>query len=133
MREAYEATLFAAGVDLVFAGHVHAYERSYRTFNNARNAAGPYFITIGDGGNREGLADKWISPQAATSAFRQASYGHGEMEVLNATHMHWTWHQNPDLEPTIADDLWIIKGQSWELEHAQQHTGVTSRPQFRRA
>jgi len=50
-------------------------------------------ITIGDGGNREGLAAKWNSPQPAWSAFRQASYGHGELEVVNATALHWTWHQ----------------------------------------
>jgi len=62
-------------------------------FNNAPNPAGPYYITIGDGGNREGLASNWISPQPAISAFRQASYGHGQLEVVNATHMHWSWHQ----------------------------------------
>jgi hypothetical protein len=28
---------------------------------------------------------------------------------MNATHALWTWHQNPDLEPKIADQLWIVK------------------------
>ena len=89
---------------------MHAYERSYRARNLKRDPAGPYFITIGDGGNREGLASVWL-PQPEWSAFRQASYGHGELQTINATHMHWTWHQNPDLEPTVADELWIVKGQ----------------------
>jgi hypothetical protein len=52
----------------------------------------------------------WL-PQPEWSAFRQASYGHGELIVFNATHTKWEWHQNPDLEPTVADEAWIIKGQ----------------------
>ena len=150
-----------------------AYERSFRTYLNESNAAAPYYITIGDGGcawarrggapallptphhrpaprrNREGLAATWSSPQPAWSAFRQASYGHGELEVPNATHMHWTWHQNPDvsvcavpmssversrlttrdcslqLEPVIADEFWIVKGQS------ASGTPATASPRFR--
>lgn len=66
----YEAPFYKAGVDLCFSGHVHgafepvkacqnfhppnpphaAYERSFRTYLNASDAAAPYYITIGDGG-----------------------------------------------------------------------------------
>ena len=67
-------------------------------------------FTIGDGGNREGLATKWLA-ETPVSAYRMATYGHGELTVVNATHAFWAWHQNPDLEPTIADSLWIVKGQ----------------------
>jgi len=64
------------------------------------------------------------------SAYRQASYGHGELQVFNATHMLWQWHQNPDLEPVVADQLWVVKGQSWEAEHTK--VGTTGVPVFRR-
>jgi predicted MPP superfamily phosphohydrolase len=67
MRVNFENVLYNAGVDLVLAGHVHgpslhcsctvgfnifiiyiaAYERFYRVHNNAKNSAGPYYITIG--------------------------------------------------------------------------------------
>jgi acid phosphatase type 7 len=87
MRQSMETMLYKANVDLVLAGHVHAYERCYRSYNFQRDPNGPYYITIGDGGNREGLATKWESPQPVWSAFRQASYGHGELQVFNATHM----------------------------------------------
>jgi hypothetical protein len=40
------------------------------------------YITIGDGGNREGLATKWLA-QTPVSAYRMATYGHGELEVVN--------------------------------------------------
>jgi hypothetical protein len=88
-----------------------AYERTDRTYNYTKaGPTAPYYVTIGDGGNREGLADTWMDPQPAWSAFRLASYGHGELQVMNATHTLWTWHQNPDLEPTVADSLWVVKG-----------------------
>jgi len=41
MRVAVEPTLQAAGVDVIFAGHVHAYERSFRANNMAVNSSGP--------------------------------------------------------------------------------------------
>lgn len=36
MLEAMEEVLFQHGVDAVFAGHVHAYERGHRTYKCAR-------------------------------------------------------------------------------------------------
>jgi hypothetical protein len=79
-----------------------AYERSHRVFQEKLDVTGPYYITIGDGGNREGLSTDWLSPQPVWSAFRQASYGHGELTVFNSTHMHWDWHQNPDVSTSAA-------------------------------
>jgi hypothetical protein len=89
-RIVLEALFYTAGVDAVFAGHVHAYERNHRAYNNKRDAKGPVYITIGDGGNREGLASKWI-PQTPVSAFREATYGHGEITCINATTVMWAW------------------------------------------
>ncbi|KAK6149298.1 hypothetical protein DH2020_016823 [Rehmannia glutinosa] len=58
MMAAMEPLLHAAGVDVMFAGHVHAYERSKRVFNGRSDPCGAVHITIGDGGNSEGLAHK---------------------------------------------------------------------------
>jgi hypothetical protein len=110
MQEAIEDTLYDAKVDLVFSGHVHSYERSCQVYQYKCTAGAPYYINIGDGGNKEGLASDWVKPQPEWSAFRQASYGHGELNVVNSTHTLFQWHQNNDLSPVIADELWIIKG-----------------------
>lgn len=48
MQAAIEDTLYAAKVDLVFSGHVHAYERSCRVYKYACVADAPYYITIGE-------------------------------------------------------------------------------------
>eukprot|EP00252_Welwitschia_mirabilis_P009066 TRINITY_DN2135_c0_g1_i1.p1 TRINITY_DN2135_c0_g1~~TRINITY_DN2135_c0_g1_i1.p1 ORF type:complete len:429 (+),score=80.94 TRINITY_DN2135_c0_g1_i1:160-1446(+) len=107
MMEAMEPLIYAAKADIVFAGHVHAYERSARVYKKALDSCGPLHITIGDGGNREGLASSFINPQPQWSVFREASFGHGELKVVNATHAHWSWHRNDYDESVQADEVWI--------------------------
>ncbi|CAL5067593.1 unnamed protein product [Urochloa decumbens] len=109
MREAMERLLFDARVDVVFAGHVHAYERFTRVYNNEANPCGPVYITIGDGGNREGLAFDFEKNHklAPLSVMREASFGHGRLRVLNATTAHWAWHRNADAESVVRDELWL--------------------------
>ncbi|XP_041008791.1 protein XRI1-like isoform X4 [Juglans microcarpa x Juglans regia] len=59
MRVAMEELLYSYGVDIVFNGHVHAYERSNRVYNYSLDPCGPVYITVGDGGNREKMAIKY--------------------------------------------------------------------------
>jgi hypothetical protein len=56
MRQTYEPLLYRFGVDLVFNGHVHAYERSKPVFNWTLDDCGPMHVTVGNAGNDEGLA-----------------------------------------------------------------------------
>jgi acid phosphatase type 7 len=107
MLAAMEDMLYAARVDAVFAGHVHAYERFARVYNGRADQCGPVYVTIGDGGNRERLAEMFFDPQPAISEFREASFGHGRIEVVNTTHAVWTWHRNDDDEAVVADHVWI--------------------------
>ncbi|CAO2147670.1 unnamed protein product [Urochloa humidicola] len=107
MRGAMEEVLYGARVDVVFAGHVHAYERFERVYGGKEDPCAPVYVTVGDGGNREGLAGKYVDPQSGVSAFREASFGHGRLEVVNATHALWAWHRNDDDQPVVADQVWI--------------------------
>ncbi|XP_058209332.1 purple acid phosphatase 18 [Rhododendron vialii] len=107
MMAAMEPLLYAAGVDITFAGHVHAYERSKRVYSGRSDPCGAVHITVGDGGNREGLATKYITPQPKWSVYREASFGHGELRIVNATHAFWSWHRNDDDEPVRSDQIWI--------------------------
>ncbi|GAU28657.1 hypothetical protein TSUD_159390 [Trifolium subterraneum] len=56
MRVQMEDLLYKHGVDIVFNGHVNAYERSNRVYNYTLDPCGPVYITVGDGGNREKIA-----------------------------------------------------------------------------
>ncbi|MFQ6649196.1 hypothetical protein Gotur_023238 [Gossypium turneri] len=113
---AYERTY---KVDVVFAGHVHAYERTERISNIAYNIvnglctpvkdqSAPVYITIGDGGNIEGLANNMTEPQPAYSAYREASFGHAVFDIKNKTHAYYSWHRNQDGYAVEADSMWFF-------------------------
>ncbi|KAK2995586.1 hypothetical protein RJ640_000062 [Escallonia rubra] len=107
MRKAMEEMLYKARVDLVFAGHVHAYERFTRVYNNGADPCGPIYMTIGDGGNREGLAMTFENPSPSISLFREPSFGHGRLRMHNHTHAHWSWHRNNDSDSVVGDEVWL--------------------------
>ena len=109
MRSTMESLLYQYGVDMVFAGHVHAYERSLRVYQGRLNSLGPVYINIGDGGNREGLSSEYIKPSPKWSAFREPSFGMGVLNVLNSTHAVWQWHRNQDGDMVIADSVDIVR------------------------
>ncbi|XP_023767327.1 purple acid phosphatase 23 [Lactuca sativa] len=146
MRLEMEELLYEYHVDIVFSGHVHAYERMNRVYNYSLDPCGPVYITIGDGGNIEKVdvefADepgKCPSPsdnipefggvchtnftsgpakgkfcwdkQPEWSAFRESSFGHGILEVVNSTYALWTWHRNQDIykENDIGDQIYIVR------------------------
>ncbi|GMN46814.1 hypothetical protein TIFTF001_015991 [Ficus carica] len=107
MMATMEPLLYDASVDIVLAGHVHAYERTKRVNNGLPDPCGAVHITIGDGGNKEGLAHHYQNPQPKWSEFREASFGHGELTMVNSTHAFWSWHRNDDDEPVRSDQVWI--------------------------
>lgn len=123
MRAAFEEWFVKYKVDLVFAGHVHAYERSYRISNIKYNItsgtrypvpdnSAPVYITVGDGGNQEGLASKFNDPQPDYSAYREASYGHSTLELKNRTHAVYQWNRNDDGKHVPADNV-VFHNQYW--------------------
>ena len=85
----------------------------------------------GDGGNREGLYDNWLPGEngraAPTwSAFREGSYGHGILDIKNATHAYWQWHRNNDGEMKTRDSTWIVNYAAVEaLERQEDEVGAT--------
>ncbi|WCJ34328.1 purple acid phosphatase 22 [Euphorbia peplus] len=107
MKESMETLLYESRVDLVFAGHVHAYERFTRVYKDKADNCGPMYINIGDGGNREGLAKEYINPKPEISMFREASFGHGEVNVLNSSHAGWKWVRNDQNGAVGADSIFI--------------------------
>ncbi|WJZ93630.1 hypothetical protein VitviT2T_012556 [Vitis vinifera] len=113
MRDSMEEILYKARVDVVFAGHVHAYERFDRVYQGKTDKCGPVYITIGDGGNREGLATKYIDPKPDISLFREASFGHGQLNVVDGNTMEWTWHRNDD-DQSVASDSVTLKSLATE-------------------
>ncbi|EEF31625.1 Iron(III)-zinc(II) purple acid phosphatase precursor, putative [Ricinus communis] len=123
MRAVFEKWFIRYKVDIIFAGHVHAYERSYRISNIQYNVSSgerypiadksaPVYITVGDGGNQEGLAARFRDPQPDYSAFREASFGHSTLEIKNRTHAFYQWNRNDDGNK-VATDAFVLHNQYW--------------------
>ncbi|CAH1442123.1 unnamed protein product [Lactuca virosa] len=107
MKESMEGLLYEARVDVVFAGHVHAYERFIRVYNQNSDDCAPVHITIGDGGNRGRSAGKYKEPQPTISVFREVSFGHGRLEIVNSSYAKWSWHRNDDDISVQSDSIWL--------------------------
>ncbi|EIE18216.1 Metallo-dependent phosphatase [Coccomyxa subellipsoidea C-169] len=132
MRIALEPLLYEHGVDIIFAGHVHAYERCNRVYNYTVDPCGPIHVTIGDGGNIEKLYTDWVdqppsncplpgtaacptlqegsfcpAQQPPWSAYREPSFGHGILELASTTEATWTWHKNQDSVAVASDTVKI--------------------------
>lgn len=116
MRAVLEAPLHQAGVDIVLAGHVHAYERTFPAHDMAvDDCSGTVHITIGDGGNKECFADEEDSPghpwyMYDWSASRKFTFGHGRLSLRNSTHAEWEFFAN-DEYPKVSDQAWLTRGE----------------------
>lgn len=105
MRESMENLFYEYNVNIVFSGHVHAYERSYPVYKNKTDMYGPVYITIGDGGNLEGLDYKYYE-QPVWSAFRNGTqYGHGTLTLLDRKRLLWKWFRNIDGQLSFKDEV----------------------------
>ncbi|XP_010515742.1 PREDICTED: purple acid phosphatase 22-like [Camelina sativa] len=105
MRKAMESLLYSARVDVVFAGHVHGYERFKRVYNNKADPCGPIYITIGGGGRS--LAPPFKKHHSKLSVYRESSYGHGRLKVIDGKRAHWSWHRNTDSNSSPGDEFWL--------------------------
>eukprot|EP01098_Paradermamoeba_levis_P003194 TRINITY_DN1485_c0_g1_i2.p1 TRINITY_DN1485_c0_g1~~TRINITY_DN1485_c0_g1_i2.p1 ORF type:complete len:469 (-),score=136.77 TRINITY_DN1485_c0_g1_i2:132-1505(-) len=109
MRGQYEELFYKYGVDMVFQGHVHAYERTKPVYGGNVTPDAPVFVTNGHGGNKEGLYNSWTDPTPAWSAYRAALYGFSTIEIFNATHLHY---QMIATDSKVMDDAWVIRSRS---------------------
>ncbi|KAJ7552022.1 hypothetical protein O6H91_06G038900 [Diphasiastrum complanatum] len=118
-RVQFESWFVKYKVDIIFSGHVHAYERSHRISNVAYNIVNtnctpilddraPVYVTIGDGGNIEGIAGNFTEPQPAYSAFREASFGHAILDIKSRTHALFYWHRNQDGNSAVGDSYLLL-------------------------
>ena len=104
MKRSMESLFYQYSVNIAFQGHVHAYERSFPVFEGNVDSKGTIYITIGDGGNKEGHAEDYVQPTPDWSAYRNGTqYGHGIFTVYNSTVAQWDWNRNNDGIKVIAD------------------------------
>lgn len=155
MRRSMESLFYEHGVDILLNGHVHSYERTYPVYNNTLNECGTTHLILGDGGNYEGEATPWRNDAGTTgwSAFREASFGVGGLNVVNSTHAYFSWHRHacgsssnkyyyqnfssqtcmsPDDNSPMAmetsDELWIIRQDKTICPNKYQGSNYAPKP-----
>lgn len=78
-------------VNLVFSGHIHAYQRTHPVRHNETDPRGPMHITVGAGGRqcnapfKTASAEDWVAVRDATF------YGYGMLRIHNDTIAEWDW------------------------------------------
>ncbi|OMO96002.1 hypothetical protein COLO4_15561 [Corchorus olitorius] len=97
---------------LIVLMHVPIYNSNEAHFMEGENESAPLYITVGDGGNQEGLAGSFRDPQPPYSAFREAAYGHATLEIKNRTHAFYHWNRNDDGNKVAADSF-VLNNQYW--------------------
>ncbi|QDZ23711.1 metallophosphatase [Chloropicon primus] len=129
IRREWQPLLCQHRVNMMFAGHVHSYERVFPTCDNSTvdYHRGITYVNIGDGGNREGLYNNWLPGENGRagpiwSAFREGSYGHGVLHIMNSTHAFWKWHRNNDGDKVTRDTTYIVNEVAWEAKRDDKET-----------
>uniref|UniRef100_A0A7R9WVC6 Calcineurin-like phosphoesterase domain-containing protein n=1 Tax=Craspedostauros australis TaxID=1486917 RepID=A0A7R9WVC6_9STRA len=98
-REHIQPLLIEHRANMIFSGHIHAYQRTSNIVEDAvKDPRGPVHITIGAGGRACSApfvnitAEPWIEQRDATM------YGYGKFHIYNSTDAAWVWI------PTIESD-----------------------------
>ncbi|XP_033101535.1 acid phosphatase type 7-like isoform X2 [Anneissia japonica] len=119
VRLGLEDLFHSYGVDVVFQGHEHSYERLYPIINyqvTARNYTdpeAPVHIISGAAGCNEFnhvCINPMLGPIKPWSAFRAwlpGLYSYGKLKVANATHLHW--QQILSVNSQVMDEVWITQ------------------------
>lgn len=90
-KEHIEPLFVEYKVNLVVAGHIHAYQRTHNVNMDQLDPSGPMHVVVGAGGRqckasfRSEEADPSIAVRDATR------YGYGTLEIFNETHAEWQW------------------------------------------
>ncbi|CAL8468194.1 g7733 [Coccomyxa elongata] len=95
LRQTVEPFLYNYGVDIVVHGHIHAYERTFQVLNYQLDGCAPRWLTMGDGGNQEGLYRQWAA-EAGTNCLQAGACA---AATPNAAPQFCTTRQNGSYAP----------------------------------
>ena len=101
-------------VNAIFSGHVHGYERTKQVAYGELDDTAPMYVIIGDGGNREGHADKFLSDTPPVwSAYRNGEvFGLGSLTINSKNSATWSWIKN------VNETSLFASGDTVELENS---------------
>lgn len=110
IREQMEPLAVQYGVNVVFSGHYHSYERTcavvdgacVEASSNGGETNAPIHIMVGSGG---AYVDSAAYMDVSWSEKHIQQYGYGRMHIYNASHANFEFVRNKDGQ--VADSIWI--------------------------
>jgi hypothetical protein len=78
-------------VNVIFTGHIHAYQRSHNVAMDVLDETGPLHITVGAGGRNCDAPFMSEEPEHWVAHRDASHYGYGKFEIFNSTHAQWQW------------------------------------------
>jgi hypothetical protein len=93
-------------VNMVFAGHIHAYQRTKPVAFGKASPTGPIHVTVGASGRqccRTAFLNK--EPENWVAERDGSHYGYGQLTIYNKTHGEWQWIPTSFPDMKESDDL----------------------------
>ena len=91
-------------VDVVYSGHIHAYELTTNVYKGQVDPSGPIYIMNGAGGNREGQNNAWSDPAPSWVVHSEGLAGLGHLTMVNSTTLNWRWFTQTDLGSALESN-----------------------------
>ncbi|KAL5467041.1 hypothetical protein EMCRGX_G031208 [Ephydatia muelleri] len=119
VRAGLETLFYSYGVDVIFEGHEHAYERMWPVYNETvtadsyDNPKAPVHIISGFAGCNEEYGECFVpmlgarGPWSALRFWLPLLHGYGRLQVVNGTHLHWEQVIAGDM--SLLDEIWITQ------------------------
>ncbi len=110
-----EPLLIQYFVNVVFTGHIHAYQRTTPVAFGQVKKTGPMHVTVGSSG-RQCCLTPFLSktPEPWLAARDGTHYGYGRLAIYNQTHAEWRWIPTSSLdekEVLPPDDTYMLENQ----------------------
>jgi hypothetical protein len=90
-REHLEPLFVKHHVNLVFTGHIHAYQRTGNVAMEELVPSAPIYVTVGAGGRQCDAPFKADEPEEWVMTRDASYYGYGRFTIFNQTHAEWRW------------------------------------------
>lgn len=126
-KEHLEPLFVDYNVNVVFSGHIHAYQRTANVVMDKLDETGPLHITIGAGGRKCDAPFKSEEPEHWVVKRDASFYGYGRFQIFNATHAEWKWIP---LSPSDKHDYNQVKGEDIHLPQLDHDKHIVENQYF---
>jgi len=114
MRNYIEPLLYKYGVNIIFTGHKHIYERTHPIYRNKIDKNGIIYITTGNDGYLDNYKNNKIQNKKLIIKKNIIDHGYGELIIKSKDKLIWQWYS---VEHNKYIDMVIINNKYFKNEY----------------